>query len=256
MIRALVTGFVQNWDVLCIQQLQQCKTPKAILTTYASSNLDETGENLHHTRFQILLENRTSRFSVKRQPSRTLVSFLHPRLHIAQDLYSWSSRLCRAGTKQGEHSMTRTRSRDGNSKSMWWICKIYNGRSDCVSSTVEIPCPNHRRCPSFVQTDLAMKIKMQLAWKWSWKWPMGTNCRICWGKKTDFMLGIYRSCMVTRLLRWILQHCQQFNKLFGILLDDNGSLLAWKLSCDRLCSRRPSMNDFQLQIIILFSRVQ
>eukprot|EP00434_Breviolum_minutum_P030572 symbB.v1.2.027034.t1/scaffold2746.1/size71737/3 len=29
--------FVQNWDVLCIQQLQQCKTPKAILTTYASS---------------------------------------------------------------------------------------------------------------------------------------------------------------------------------------------------------------------------
>ena len=106
MIRALVTGFVQNWDVLCIQQLQQCKTPKAILTTYASSNLDETGENLHHTRFQILLENRTSRFSVKRQPSRTLVSFLHPRLHIAKDLYSWSSRLCRAGTKQGEHSMT------------------------------------------------------------------------------------------------------------------------------------------------------
>lgn len=126
MIRALVTGFVQNWDVLCIQQLQQCKTPKAILTTYASSNLDETGENLHHTRFQILLENRTSRFSVKRQPSRTLVSFLHPRLHIAQDLYSWSSRLCRAGTKQGEHSMTRTRSRDGNSKSMW-LCKIYTG---------------------------------------------------------------------------------------------------------------------------------
>ncbi len=186
----------------------------------AAATMQDAQSDFDNLRFQQLGLGSHTPFQILQQEK----SHLHPRLYTAEDLYSWSARLCRAGTKQGEHS-TVTRSRDGISKSMWWICRIYTAgaivRLQPLKSHAPIIGVAHPLCRQI--------------WRWKSRCNLpGREARSGqWEQTVEFGEGKkWISCLVSIGPAWLqgfwgacsmmLQHWQQFNEVFGILPHDNG----------------------------------